>query len=672
MSLMSFPNVFKRVSLTALLAMFLLAAGAACGGSAAPEDSGTSSVGTSGSATGTERPATASDPQSPRASSPASPTPKPDEPEADAAEQSPSQPAAPNPGSMAAAPTSAGQTGASGPGTGSPAAPDPTPSPTPAPPPGERDRAALTAFYHATGGDGWKLNRRWLSEEPLDQWQGVTASQGGGVTKLLLPDNRLTGEIPPEFANLLDLTELDLSGNQLGGCVPVSLFYVGKLGGYNARVEIEPITACPEPDRENLAAVFRAMGMPEHSGTIGMWPGVQLDASGYVKTLDLYPDRRKRPEPVPVVPELARLSKLQSLRLVGTGTLPPELGTLANLEFLSIRGGGLTGEIPPELGELANLTHLALSQNQLSGEIPQELANLSNLAHLDLQDNQLSGTIPAGLGQLPNLIFARADNNPLSGCIPSTWPVATSPSLWVKELPVCSAASGRISQEEADREFRALAALYEDAGGAEWKRDARENWLSDKPLGEWGGVRTDDNGYVVSLVLYEAEGTLPAELGDLMYLRTLAILSPGGLTGGIPEELGNLPHLTVLQISGFSEPGSIPSGLFSLSRLRILALWGNQLTGEIPGELGNLSDLRWLDLSNNQMSGPIPQELGNLTKLQSLSLSYNQLTGEVPREVWDLPDLNRLELDPEQGCVPAELRDRLYTVHRGSHNPHFC
>ncbi len=670
MSLMLFPSTSKWVFSTVLLAMFLLAAGAACGGSAAPEDSA-SSVGTSGSATGTERPANASEPQSPRASSPASPTRKPDDPEADAAEQSPSRPAAPNPGSMAAAPASAGQTGASGPGTGSPAAPDPTPSPTPAPPPGERDRAALTAFYHATGGDSWKLNRRWLSEEPLDQWQGVTASQEGGVTKLVLPDNRLTGEIPPEFANLLDLTELDLSGNQLSGCVPVWLFYRGNLGGYNAKVNVDPITACPEPDRENLAVVFRAMGMQEHPGAIGTWPGIQLDQSGYVKTLDLWPRTlRQAPEGVPVVPELARLSKLQALRMRGIGELPSELGKLSNLEFLSIRGDELTGEIPPELGDLSNLTYLQFSESRLSGEIPAELGQLSNLTFLHLQDNQLSGTIPAGLGQLPNLISARVENNPLSGCLPKNWAVVARPGT--EDLPICSAASGPISQEEADREFRALAALFEDAGGAEWKRDVKRNWLSDKPPGEWGGVRTDDNGYVVSITLFEANGNLPAELGDLMYLRTLYILSPSALTGGIPKELGKLPHLTYLIIGGLSEPGSIPPELSNLSRLRLLGLTGNQLTGQIPPELGNLSDLRFLNLSINQLGGPVPAELGNLTRLQSLFLYSNQLTGEMPQEVWDLPDLNRLELDTEQGCVPAELRDRLYTVHRSYSKLRFC
>ena len=35
--------------------------------------------------------------------------------------------------------------------------------------------------------------------------------------------NQLSGEIPPELGNIAFLLALDLSGNQLSGCVPSSL-----------------------------------------------------------------------------------------------------------------------------------------------------------------------------------------------------------------------------------------------------------------------------------------------------------------------------------------------------------------------------------------------------------------------------------------------------------------
>ena len=40
----------------------------------------------------------------------------------------------------------------------------------------------------------------------------------------------------------------------------------------------------------------------------------------------------------------------------------------------------MSGEIPAELGSLSNLERLSLGNNDLSGEIPAELGSLSNLA----------------------------------------------------------------------------------------------------------------------------------------------------------------------------------------------------------------------------------------------------------------------------------------------------
>ena len=41
------------------------------------------------------------------------------------------------------------------------------------------DRAALTTFYHATGGGGRVINRGWLSDKPLEQWYGVATDARG-------------------------------------------------------------------------------------------------------------------------------------------------------------------------------------------------------------------------------------------------------------------------------------------------------------------------------------------------------------------------------------------------------------------------------------------------------------------------------------------------------------
>ena len=87
-------------------------------------------------------------------------------------------------------------------------------------------------------------------------------------------------------------------------------------------------------------------------------------------------------------------------------------------------------------------------------------------------------------------------------------------------------------------------------------------WLSDAPLSEWDGVKTDDDGRVIELVLRYKD-----------------------LSGEIPAELG------------------------SLSNLRHMDLEGNELSGEIPAELGSLSNLVELDPNGNDLSGCVPSSL---------------------------------------------------------------
>lgn len=77
--------------------------------------------------------------------------------------------------------------------------------------------------------------------------------------------------------------------------------------------------------------------------------------------------------------------------------------------------------------------------------------------------------------------------------------------------------------------------------------------------------------------------------------------------------------------------GEIPEGIGSLSILRLLNLSGNQLEGVIPASIGNISKLEVLDLSKNNLKGQIPEELSILHELSILDVSSNHLCGPIPR-----------------------------------------
>ena len=99
----------------------------------------------------------------------------------------------------------------------------------------ETDKAALTAFFHATNGASWDKSKSWLGYRPIGEWMGVTADENGRVVELNLREVGLSGRIPPEFGNLTELKRMDLgttmgcvkpnncNPNQLSGEIPPDL-----------------------------------------------------------------------------------------------------------------------------------------------------------------------------------------------------------------------------------------------------------------------------------------------------------------------------------------------------------------------------------------------------------------------------------------------------------------
>ncbi|KAG2705165.1 hypothetical protein I3843_05G036600 [Carya illinoinensis] len=93
---------------------------------------------------------------------------------------------------------------------------------------------------------------------------------------------------------------------------------------------------------------------------------------------------------------------------------------------VDLGNANLSGQLVPQLGQLANLQYLELYSNVISGIIPEELGNLTNLVSLDLYLNNLSGGIPPTLGKLSKLRFLRLNNNTLKGKIPLSLTTVTS------------------------------------------------------------------------------------------------------------------------------------------------------------------------------------------------------------------------------------------------------
>ena len=83
-----------------------------------------------------------------------------------------------------------------------------------------KERAAPVALYEPSPGPIWTDSVDWGTNEPLSTLYGVITNEKGEVSNLLLPNNKLRGQIP-DLSALTKLTMSDLAGNKL--CLPVGL-----------------------------------------------------------------------------------------------------------------------------------------------------------------------------------------------------------------------------------------------------------------------------------------------------------------------------------------------------------------------------------------------------------------------------------------------------------------
>ena len=368
-----------------------------------------------------------------------------------------------------------------------------------------------------------------------------------------------------------------------------------------------------------------------------------------------------------------------------SGPIPPELGSLSNLEGLYLRQNALSGAIPPELGDLANLEELSLSWNALSSAIPPELGNLVKLETLDLLvQGGFWGPIPPELGNLVNLRYLRLGTD-LTGSIP--------PEL-----------------VELDN-LRLL--------------DLRGNNLSG-PIPPWLGELA--NLQTLTLVTNQFTGSIPPELGNLTKLEWLNLWR-NDLTGPVPPEFGNLVNLRHLGLGQNRLTGAIPRTLLNLPELESLdwscgirgicvpgtsdfvawvrrmeeTNWGNGpycnasdqavLTrlyevavgdewAESRGWLDSPALEEWhgvetdslgrvtaLELSDQGLSGVLPGGIANLGRLTSLRIDGNELEGRLPLALTALA-LDTFHYDGTDLCEPADAEFRTWLdgipSHRGT------
>uniref|UniRef100_A0A0D9VE39 non-specific serine/threonine protein kinase n=2 Tax=Leersia perrieri TaxID=77586 RepID=A0A0D9VE39_9ORYZ len=194
-----------------------------------------------------------------------------------------------------------------------------------------------------------------------------------------------------------------------------------------------------------------------------------------------------------------------------------------------------------------------LMRQNLSGVLPEEVVNLTYLTNLSLQDNCLSGTVPKELGRMPFLKSINLEGNQLEGPIP--------PEL----------------------------------------------------------------GNIISLERFRIDGT--------------------NISGRIPSFIKNWQRVNRMRVTDLSGPSMKFPPLQYAQHLTKVVLRNCSIYGEIPDYLGQMQYLILMDLSFNRLTGQIPKSFGEMGALQYLYLTDNMLTGDLPGWMLKNKASNKVNMD---------------------------
>ena len=475
----------------------------------------------------------------------------------------------------------------------------------------------------------------------------ISVDLGGSIGGFFSPaaKNNLTGIIPTDISNLINLKDLNLDYNNFTGNLPPQLFELDSIKNISAVQNFLsgqiPETICIIDSNVSINLAYNSLCPPYPNCTyqidfgpqnisncespcgddeVALW--TECFSIENTTILNLPQGANFLFDSLQFLPQIGQLVNLTELNLSNSnlfGEIPSEIGNLVNLESLDIsRCPGISGPIPPEIGNLVNLTNLDISGcENISGSIPPEIGNLVNLVNLNLSsglDNyfcttigKLSGEIPSEIGNLVNLESLKINNCKISGLIPPE--IGNLSNLRILEL------RGNIPR-------------FNQPGYGCYP-DEEDNNLS---------------------------GPIPPEIGNLTNLQTLNLAS-NNLSGPIPENIWNISQLTSLDLCSNSLEGDLSSEIENLNDLSYLNIGRNNLTGNIPDELFNIIGLEQIILSANYFSGEIPNSISNLTDLRTFYFDNNNLNGSIPNSICQSPNLFNLNsinfrMSMNQLCPP--------------------
>ena len=431
------------------------------------------------------------------------------------------------------------------------------------------DSVALVALYNATNGPSWRNKTNWLSNQPLDEWEGVSTENVGHVYELRLERNRLSGEIPSELGNLAHLRYLVLNQNRLSGEIP------SELG--------------------NLASL---------------------------RYLEL--DQNRFSGEIPA--ELGNLTNLERLVLSDnqlTGTIPKELGNLTHLTHLELDDNQLS-TLPDSLfaglsslavlhldGNSVDPLPLAVSLEQVGAdqvkavaptEAPFEIVLPISVTNGGLSGGATTLTIPVGSVESAPLTVVRT---------PGTTAAVTADIGTLPGLPTDHA--GYALAKASDRPLEVLSSTVGTVGDS-GDQQPEQPQQPEVPGGEGDTPTTtlcDRTPQVRDAIVAAVPSVSDCNDVTQTHLAsgiTSLFLNGQSITTLKADDFAGLTSLVELRLYD-NQLSTLPADLFDgLSSLTTLYLNGNQLSLLPKGLFDGLSSLATLYLYGNSVD-PLPLTL---------------------------------------------------------------
>ncbi|KMZ71491.1 Leucine-rich repeat receptor-like protein kinase family [Zostera marina] len=225
---------------------------------------------------------------------------------------------------------------------------------------------------------------------------------------------------------------------------------------------------------------------------------------------------------------------------------------------IDLNHANLKGRLVDDLSLLVHLSALHLNSNRFSGEIPNSLANLQYFTELDLSNNQFEGSFPTSILSIPNLAYLDLRFNRFVGSVPDA-----------------------LFQKDMDAIF------------------LHDNMFDGQiPTTLWNSKAS-----VVTLANNRFGGSFPSSFNSLNSGLRELLFSNNKLTGCIPEDIGFMTNMEVLDFSF------------------------NSFTGHLPTSISCLSDIQVFNIAHNQISGVLPDVVCSMRSLVNLTISFNFFSG---------------------------------------------